>query len=52
MNLCSKFEDKWNKAIIFTYDKQKHKFDYSYPRNSIKTEVSKMVVGICLILEI
>ena len=37
-NLCSKFEDKWNKAIIFTYGKQKkHIFDYSYPRNNIKT---------------
>jgi beta-1,4-mannosyl-glycoprotein beta-1,4-N-acetylglucosaminyltransferase len=36
-NLYSKFEDKWDKAIMFTYFKQqKYKFDYNFPRNDIE----------------
>ena len=37
-NLYSKFEDKWDKSIIFTYkEKIKYKFDFNYPRNGIKS---------------
>ena len=36
-NLYSKFENKWCKAIMFTYLKQqKYKFDYNFPRNDIE----------------
>ena len=36
-NLYSKFENKWDKPIMFTYFKQqKYNFDYNFPRNDIE----------------
>ena len=36
-NLYSRFENKWDKPIMFTYFKQqKYNFDYNFPRNDIE----------------
>jgi beta-1,4-mannosyl-glycoprotein beta-1,4-N-acetylglucosaminyltransferase len=36
-NLYSRFKEKWDKAIMFSFEKkQKYDFDYNYPRNNIK----------------